>query len=147
MKTVEYKLGDQCWYLCLNGSALISLYERFGTEKPLLQHVQGVDRKAFEAICAYLSILGTQGELVRRYEGYDHGKFPAEYKFRTILAPLDLARARAAITEAVKLGFELEHPPEEETGEIDLGLEAIRKKEGSGFPGAAIYKRLLKHLI
>lgn len=142
MKTVEYKLGDQTWYLCLNGNALVTLYERFGTEKSLLQHIQGMERPAFEATCAYLAVLGTQGELVRRYQGYDHGKFPTEQMFRTLLAPLDVAQARTAIGEAVRLGFALEHPPEEdEPEEIDLGLEEIRKKGKTGFPGAGIFRR------
>lgn len=143
MKTVDYKLGDQVWHLCLNGSALVTLYEKFGTEQALLEHIQGTDRQAFEATCTFLAVLGTQGELVRRWQGLDHGKIPSEQLFRTLLAPLDVAQARAAIGEAVRLGFTLEFPPEEENPEeVDLGLQEIRKKGGAGFPGAGIFKKL-----
>lgn len=140
MKTREYQLGERTFHLCLNGAALFDLYDRFGQDAPLLSHIEGNDKAGFENLCWMLAKLSEQGELVRRYEGHEAGKIPSEHFFRTNLAPLEVARAKQAVTEAVMLGFEREVPGEDER--IDLGLLELEKKTAAGPAGSGIFKWL-----
>lgn len=144
MRTTEYQVGGRTFFLCLNGAALFDIYEKFGTDKPILTHIEGSDRAGFEALCWMLAKLSEQGELVRRYEGYEPGKIPGEHFFRTNLAPLEIARAKLAVTRAVTLGFEREVPGEEDR--IDLGLMELEKKTAPARAGSAISRWLASFL-
>lgn len=125
MKTVEYKLNGQTYHLCLNGSALFDIYEKYGSKGFVTDHIKGGDKKSFSATCWILAKLAEQGELVRRHQGFDHGKFPTELMFRAMLGPLDVLDANHAIGLAVALGFRRETGEDEE---VDLGLVEIQKK-------------------
>ena len=129
MKTLRYEHNGQTYHLCLNGAALFDVYEKFGTKGFVTDHIQGSDRKAFDATCWMLAKLAEQGEMVRRYQGHDHGKFPAEQMFRATLRPVDVVSARQAIGAAVALGFRRE--VEDEEDEVDLGLLELQKKNES----------------
>ena len=126
MRTVEFPFQGNVYYLCLNGAALFEIYEHFGTKGSVLDHIGGNGKKPFLAVCWMLSKLAEQGELVRRFQGYDHGTFPTEQMFRTMLAPLDVPRAKSAISEAYRLGFQQEEAPEKKR--VDLGLLELQKK-------------------
>lgn len=128
MRTVEFPFQGNVYYLCLNGAALFEIYEHFGTKGSVLDHIRGNGKKPFLAVCWMLSKLAEQGELVRRFQGYDHGTFPTEQMFRTMLAPLDVPRAKSAISEAYRLGFQQEEAPEKKR--VDLGLLELQKKTG-----------------
>lgn len=132
MRTVPFALDGQEYHLLLNGAALFDIYDRFGGEGSVLDHVRGGSRASFEALCWYLEKLCTQGELLRRYEGRDKGPIPAADMFRTCLSPLDVPRARLAIHAAVAAGFGRE---EAERREVDKGLLELEKKTGAGSPG------------
>ena len=128
MKCVEYNAAGQTWHLCMNGAALMDAYEHFGEDKPVLEHITGTGKKAYSATCWLLAKLAEQGELVRRYQGFDSGKFPSETMFKTMLSPRDIPLAKIAIRKAVELGFRMSQEPEDG---IDLGLqelEATQKK-------------------
>lgn len=140
MKTAEFRLGERTFTLCLNGAALFDLYDKFGQDKPILDHIAGTDRASFDALCWMLAKLSEQGELVRRYEGHEAGKIPSEHFFRTNLAPLEIARAKSAVTEAVARGFEREVPGED--ARIDLGLLELEKKTAPAPAGPAICRWL-----
>lgn len=126
MKTFPYEHNGQTFHLCLNGAALFDIYDKFGTKGFVTDHIKGTSRKSFENTCWMLAKLAEQGELVRRYQGHEHGKFPTEQMFRATLSPLHVADARKAIGAAVALGFTREVEDEEE--EVDLGLVELQKK-------------------
>ena len=133
MKTFPYTLNGNTWHLCLNGAALFDIYEKYGDKGFVTDHIAGNDKNAFQATCWMLAKLAEQGELVRRYQGFDHGSFPTEQMFRATLAPLDVADAKFAIKEAVRLGFLREEAEEDQA--VDLGLLELEKKTGPGCPG------------
>lgn len=126
MKTIAYTQAGSTWHLCLNGAALFDIYDKFGTEQGILEHIEGVDRKSYDAVCWMLAKLAEQGEIVRRYQGLEHGKFPSEHYFRANLRPTDVLDAKQAIRDAVRLGFSREEADEDEV--IDLGLMKLQKK-------------------
>ena len=125
MKTHEFTIADQTWHLCLNGTALLNAYEKFGDKESLISHLEGTSKASFEATCCFLAELATQGELVRRYQGHNHGKIPTEQMFRVILAPLDIAPAKNAVRVALALGFRREV---DDGQPVDLGLLELEKK-------------------
>lgn len=134
MKMTKFTLQGKTYYLCLNAAALFAIYDRFPEAESAAEPLSAPGKRGFEAVCAYLAILGTQGELVRRFEGYDKGEMPTEGYFRTMLSPLDDVAARAAIRRAIDLGFGREIEDEEtqhEDGAVDLGLQELNAKKAT----------------
>lgn len=132
MKTTEFTLQGKTYHLCLNAAALFAIYDRFPEAEGVLEPLSTPGKMGLEATCAFLAILSTHGELVRRFEGYDKGAMPNEGYFREMLSPMDLVVARVAIRRAVDLGFGREVPDEEEThedGAVDLGLQELESKK------------------
>lgn len=125
MKIHEIDLCGQRLHLLLNGQALFDLYDIFGTEGFLTDALERSGKEGFEAVCMFLAKLSEQGELWRRWQGMERGPFFPEQWFRVHLAPHDVAPARAAILEAVRLGFAREA---EEPHDVDLGLLELQKK-------------------
>lgn len=126
MKTIPYEFGGKTYHLCMNGAALFDYYEKYGQKGFVTDTIKGTGKKSFEATCWMLAKFAEQGELVRRYQGFDHSKFPTEQYFRAMLKPLDVVSAKNHIEEAVRLGFSREE--EEEEKEIDIGLAELEKK-------------------
>ena len=129
MKTVEFTVGGRTFHLCMNSAALFDCYEKFGSEGFVTDPIQGNDKQAFESTCWMLAKFAEQGELVRRYLKHDRGYMGSVEWFRTMLKPLDLIAAKAAIENAVRLGFAREHDEDEE---IDTGLMELEKKTVNG---------------
>lgn len=134
MKTFPFEHNGQTWHLCLNGAALFDIYEKYGDKGFVTDPIKGTGKESFEATCWMLAKLAEQGEMVRRYQGCDHGKFPTAQMFRATLSPLDVMEARKAICEAVAQGFRREVRDEDE--EVDVGLLELQKKNGSGLTRA-----------
>lgn len=127
MKVHEVDICGQRLHLLLNGSALFDLYDKFGPDGFLTDHLKGGSKKSFEATCYFLAKLCEQGELYRRWQGQTRGPVLSEQYFRVHLAPCDVNRAKDAIVEAVRLGFQRE---ETEDHDVDLGLMELQKKTG-----------------
>lgn len=125
MKTHDFEICGQQYHFCMNGAALFDCYDKFGPEKPVLDHIAGNSRRAFDAMCWMLAKFAEQGELVRRYQGYKPEKIPTEAHFRTNLAPLDVPAAKLILQAVVRLGFAR---TEDEEREVDLGLLELEKK-------------------
>lgn len=132
MKTTEFTLQGKTYHLCLNAAALFTIYDRFPEAESAVEPIFAPGKRGFEAVCAYLAILGTQGELVRRFEGYDKGEMPTEGYFRIMLSPSDEVAARIALHRAIDIGFGREVKDTEnqhEDGAVDLGLQELNSKK------------------
>ena len=127
MKTIEYEFDGKTYYLCMNGKALFDCYEKFGTEVDITDNIKDMTPKSFENICWLLSKLSEQGELVRRYEGFDKGEMLGFGESFLHLDPLGIVKAREAIYKALALGFT--RTVESEEKEIDVGLEELEQKK------------------
>ena len=128
MKVHEVDLCGQHLYLLLNGQALFDLYDKFGPDGFLTDHLKGGTKKSFEATCYFLFKLAEQGELYRRWQGQTRGPVLSEQYFRVHLAPRDVYRAKDAIVTAIRIGFAREA---EEPHDVDLGLVELQKKTES----------------
>lgn len=142
MRTVEFELNGQVWHLYLNGAVLCEIYEKYGAEKSALDPIQGEGKAAFDAVCWYLTRLAAQGELLRRWQGCEKGPLPTEAAFRLLLGPLDVMRAKGAITRAVAAGFGRQ--VKGEAKEIDLGLLELEQKKTN--PAVIALQRICRRL-
>lgn len=139
MKLTPFKFNGVTYYLLLNGAALFDIYDQFGDKGSVLDHIKGNSRSAFEAICWYLEELATQGELLRRHMGNDRQTVPSVDLFMTLLSPLDVSRARAALYSAIASGFGREA---EQPREVDKGLLELEKKRAATYPQPVLERRL-----
>ncbi len=137
MKLIPFELDKQEYHLLFNGAALFDVYDQFGDEGSVLDHINGNSRDAFDAVCWYLKELAAQGELYRRYLGYDKLAIPTTELFAVFLSPLDVTRARMAIQAAISAGFGREEAPEEPE-RVDKSLAEFEKKTGAGLPAPSI---------
>lgn len=125
MKTVKLNLYGETYHLRLTSAALYDIYEKFGREASVFEHITGIDKAAFEAVCWYLAKLSEQGELTRRWQGMEPGKVPTEEQLRIQMTPADMPGAQIALLRALNLGFGREIPDEEP---VDIGLAEFTKK-------------------
>lgn len=127
MRMTPFELSGTTYHLLLNGSAMFDIYDKYGSDISIVDPIKGNSKKAFEAVCWYLEVLATQGEMFRRKQGFDRGPIPSADALRLELSPLDVTAAKVAIKAAVYAGFARE---EGEPKEIDKGLLELEKKTG-----------------
>ena len=125
---LEYTFRETTYNLCLNGAALFAIYDKYGSDISVFDPIKTTDKAGFEAVCFYLHKLAEQGEIVRRWEGHKPRKIPSQGMFEALLSPNDVPEAKAAVQEALRLGFLREHDDREV---IDLGLLELEKKEAA----------------
>ena len=125
MKTTHIEIYGQELHLRLTAAALYDIYEEFGSGS-VFEHISGSDRAAFEAVCWYLAKLAEQGELTRRWQGFEAGPIPTAEQFRIQLTPADMPLAKLALMRAINRGFGREIEDEEP---VDVGLAEFGKKE------------------
>ena len=142
MKLWHFQLDEKVYPMCLNGTALFDIYEKYGDKGSILDLIEGNNRQSFRATCWMLAKLCEQGELVQRHLGQTPMAIPTEAMFRLMLSPLDLIRAKHAIRNTVKLGFGREVTEEDEPKRVDLGLLELQKKTGPASAGPSIFRRL-----
>lgn len=142
MNTVDFDWNGQTLHLLLNGAALFDIFDRYGSDAEILALIDGSDKKSYLNTCWLLYKLAEQGELARRFLGHDHQRYPTAERLAAFLMPLEVPKARRAITRAVKLGFGMLHPEDPESEFVDLGLLELQKKTGSRRTGSSIFRRL-----
>ena len=130
MKTVEFIWDGKPLYLMLNGTALFDILDQYGSRAEILELIEGNDKKSYLNTCWILSKLAEQGELARRFLGHDHATYPTPERLAALMMPLEVPKARRAITRAVQLGFGMQHPADDEQDYVDIGLMELQKKNG-----------------
>ena len=145
MNTVDFIWNGQTLHLLLNGAALFDIFDRYGSDAEILELIAGSGRKDLEATCWILAKLAEQGELARRYLGYDREKRPQAGRLIALMARMEIPRARVAITQAVRLGFGMRHGEAEEY--TDLGLQELQKKTALRQTVSSIFRRLRSFFI
>ena len=126
MWMVPYAFQGTTYHLLMNAAALFDIYEAYGSKGFVTDHIRGTGKKSFQNTCFFLAKLAEQGELYRRYQGYDKGPIPTQELFLRGLSPTDVPQAKKAIAQAVEAGFSREEAPEQK--EIDVGLLELQKK-------------------
>lgn len=142
MNTVDFDWNGQTLHLLLNGTALFDIFDRYGSDAEILELVDGSDKKSYLNTCWILYKLAEQGELARRFLGHDHERYPTAERLAALTMPLEVPKARRAITRAVRLGFGMLHPENPDSEFVDLGLLELQKKTGYRQTGSSIFRRL-----
>lgn len=140
MKYVEIEIGDHTLYLMYNGAAMFALNElhtKITTDengqsreeiKNILEAIAPSTKAGFYALCEAAAIMAEQGELYRRYMGYDKGKIIKKEELLCTMSPLDTMKLKTAVMKAVANGIKMESP-QDENEERDLVLEELNKKK------------------
>lgn len=115
------------YHLLFNGYAMFAAQDMF-ENRQLGEIVQDNTAEGFVNLCRVFCLLAEQGELARRYEGYDRGETPDEERLRAAVMPYDVIAMRQSVLEALMRGYKRD-VPEEET---DLGLAELQKEPQSG---------------
>lgn len=127
MKTVEFEFNNQTYHLCMNGAALFDCFDKFGAENEIMDCIKEKTAKSFENVCWLLAKLSEQGELVRRYEGFDKSEMLSIGECFIFLDPLGVIEAKNVIRKVLVLGFSRTEEPEEK--EVDIGLAELNQKK------------------
>lgn len=126
MKLTTFNLDHREYHLLLNGEALFDCYDHFGKDCSLADVVAASDKNGYQDMVWMLVEFATQGELYRRYQGFDPQPFLREQEARLLLKPTDIFALKAALEETLRYGFAREHYDQD--GE-DVYLEEIERKK------------------
>lgn len=143
MKTVEYEFNGQMYHLCMNGAAMFDCFDKFGSEGSIADYISGKTKETFDNTCWILAKLSEQGELVRRFEGYDKGEMLSFEQCHLMLRPADVAEAKNRIIKTLIIGFAR---TEEDDSEIDVGLAKLEQKKTEKSRGHNGFTRLHRFL-
>lgn len=127
MKAVKITLAGRELYLAYTGEAMFQLQEKFGTAAELLESVVKNTREGLSAACEAAAILAEQGELARRYLGYDKGPIIDAETIRATITPGEIAALKLAIPAAMELGYGRDVV--EDNDEVDLGLAELNAQK------------------
>lgn len=125
MKVEKITVGGRDYYLAFNGSAKFALDELCGG-KSIVGLTQPDTKEANNLLFQAVSILAEQGELVRRYYGYDKDEMLEAESLPLLLTPMDMLTLKTALYCAVSRGYGREI--QDTGGEVDLVLQEIQKK-------------------
>lgn len=109
------------YYLIYNAAAMFAI----NAEEGMFEKIGDTGAEGFDAACHIAAIMAQQGELVRRYEGYDKGRIPDADLFRLTATPKEALEIKKAIIMAVQRGIGQEV---ESDKDVDLGLERLAAK-------------------
>lgn len=126
MRTTEVELFGAKYALCLNAAAMFEIEDQIGTDA--IEKAGKTSSEGLDALSMMAAIMMEQGELVRRYMGYDPGKILSATAIRLMLTPADVLVLREKVIRAYLRGFGREIDQDDE---IDLGLTELQKKTES----------------
>lgn len=129
MKFTKWTFDGKDYYLSYNVMAVHQIYD-LGIED-LSAAISDRGAKAFEQVCRAAEIMIQQGELIRRYLGYDPGNVIAAEDLMLMLTTGEDISLRGAMMAAVLDGLKSET---DERQEVDLGLLELQKKTGNEAP-------------
>lgn len=124
--------GRERW-LCYTADAYFEIQELCGGR--ITDAIGGADRSSYDTAVRCLVVLAREGELCRRYMGYEAEDMLTEDEARRYLLPNDMVDVKKAVFEAISAGLGTEAAPEKE-GPVDVGLAEYEKKTGVRQPTA-----------
>lgn len=125
MGDIKIEIGGQEYYLLYNGAAMFAIDDGGNISDRLWD----TSAAGFDWICQAVAVLAEQGELARRYMGYDKGPLLTADAVKALTMPIDIIQLRQAVFRAVMAGYGREIKDDDQ--EIDLGLVELQKKTTS----------------
>lgn len=126
-KCVKYRFCSRELWLMYNGAAMFDLYDLYPNLKELFDAIMVNTRESIDKLLDVFLILAENGEVARKYIGYNTDELPDKAELYALSAADDLVRMRNAVTSAISVGLGQELKDEAE--EVDLGLEELEAKK------------------
>ena len=120
-----YKHGGKEYWLVYTADAYFEIKERYGTEP--FERLRAEDRSGWECALGCLFILAREGELCRRYMGYEPNPMLDEETLRRTILPAGIANEKSAVMQAILSGLRIENGRKEDEP-VDIGLLEYEKK-------------------
>lgn len=127
MKAIKATLAGREQYLVFTGEAMFQIQEKFGGASELIEKMKGGTREAFSATYEAAAILAEQGELARRYLGYESSPMVSAEQIAATTTPGEVIKITLAVSSAIALGYGREI--QEESDEVDLGLAELNAQK------------------
>lgn len=123
-----YRHGDKEYWLVYTADAYFTLNERYGTD--FCDKLRPGTREAYDLAVGCLCVLAEQGELCKRFMGYDPVPFLTENEVRRTVLPDGVTAIKDAVIGAVLAGLriEVEEDGEKKSEPVDIGLLEYEKK-------------------
>lgn len=121
-----YKHGGREYWLVYTADAYFEIREQHGAEP--FEKLRADDRSAYDCAISCLLILAREGELCRRYMGYDPCPMLDEETIRRTVLPDGVVNIKNAVMNAMLAGLRIENAQKDDDGPIDLGLLEFEKK-------------------
>lgn len=122
---IEITVNGEKYPLLMNGAAMFALRDLCG-DSPVKAIMEDT-ADAMQTACRVACVLAEQGELLRRWQGYDPKDMLTPEEMLLSLTPNGVIRLKEAIANAVADGYQRSH--EDENQEIDIGLAELNKKK------------------
>ena len=123
---VSVKINGQEYDLLFNGAAMFTMQDAFGTDN-INELIDEGGALGFQRACKIAVILAEQGELLRRFMGYDPRPMLTEEETRLSVTPISIIMLKTALSKALYDGYS--RNTKDENDEIDLGLAELNKKK------------------
>lgn len=143
MKTTDYEFNGRKYYLCFNSAAMFDCFDKFGGEDVTVA-IGGTTAQSFINLCWVLQKMSEQGELLRRYFGYDAGETINADELALLLTPTDAVEARGKAIEAISNGFAR---TENDKAPVDPWLAEIEQKKTEKSHAHNGFMRRVKYFI
>lgn len=125
MKHVStYCLNGREYRLLYTADAYFDINEAMGED--FMDKLVSAGRESYETALGCFIILQREGELARRYMGYDAENIVTKDELRRTILPGDIIGIKNAVLEAIYSGLKIERVKED--GPIDAGLAEYEKK-------------------
>ena len=143
MRTALFEFDGQTYELALTCEALFTAWEKYGKEDADLISLTQADENTLEGwkgACWLGALLASQGELQRRCRGEDPREMLSYERLRRTASPADMLSLRAALREALLLGFrrDLISDADAEVDAVLAEREAAEKKTARALAEAAL---------
>ena len=119
-----YKHGGKEYWL-----VYFEIKERYGTDP--FERLRADDRSGWDCAIGCLLILAREGELCRRYMGYEPLPMLDEETLRRTVLPDGVVNVKNAVAEAIFAGMRIENALKDDSP-VDVGLLEFEKKTKVG---------------
>ena len=120
-----YKHGGKEYWLVYTADAYFEIKEQYGTEP--FDRLRADDRSGWDCAVGCLLILAREGELCRRYMGYEPLPMLDEETIRRTVLPDGVVNVKNAVAEAIFAGMRIANA-KQDNQPVDIGLLEFEKK-------------------
>lgn len=122
-----YRHGESEYWLVYTADAYFTLNNEYGAD--FFQKIRPTTSEAYEIALGCVCVLAEEGELCRRYMGYDAHDIPTVDELRRTILPDGIAPLKEAVINAVMAGLRIDVPGKAgEDDVVDIGLLEYEKK-------------------